>query len=68
MLSALAVAVAAGLDLATGEPPDRVHPVAWFGRAVAPVDRSWPHPRAAGALAAAVLPLAAAALVAGLVG
>ena len=68
MLSALAVAVAAGLDLATGEPPDRVHPVAWFGRAVAPVDRSWPHPRAAGVLAAAVMPLAAAALVAGLVG
>jgi adenosylcobinamide-phosphate synthase len=68
VLSALAVAVAAGLDLATGEPPDRVHPVAWFGRAVAPVDRSWPHPRAAGVLAAAVMPLAAAALVAGLVG
>ena len=68
VLSALAVAVAAGLDLATGEPPDRVHPVAWFGRAVAPVDRSWSRPRAAGALAATVLPLAAAVLVAGLVG
>ena len=67
MLSAAAVGGAALLDLAVGEPPERVHPVALFGRAVAPLDRSWAHPRAVGALAAATLPLAAALLVAGAV-
>jgi adenosylcobinamide-phosphate synthase len=31
----VAVLVAVGLDLATGDPPNRVHPVAWLGRLVA---------------------------------
>ncbi|EMA24191.1 MULTISPECIES: CobD/CbiB family cobalamin biosynthesis protein [Haloarcula] len=63
MLSALAVAVAGGLELAIGEPPTRLHPVAWFGRLVGAVDREWDHPLAVGALAAALLPLGAATLV-----
>jgi len=31
----LAVIVAAALDLALGDPPNRLHPVAWIGRAIA---------------------------------
>jgi len=59
-----AVALAAALDLAVGEPPERLHPVAWFGRAVAPLDRAWERPRLVGSLAAVGLPLAGAAAVA----
>jgi adenosylcobinamide-phosphate synthase len=33
--AALVVVVAAGLDLAFGDPPNRLHPVAWSGRALA---------------------------------
>ena len=65
MLSALAVAVAGGLELAIGEPPTRLHPVAWFGRAVGAVDREWDHPLAVGALATVLLPLGAATAVGG---
>jgi len=65
VLSALAVAVAAGLELAVGEPPTRIHPVAWFGRVVGTVDREWDHPLAVGGLAAVALPLGAAAIVGG---
>ncbi|MFB6308438.1 MAG: CobD/CbiB family cobalamin biosynthesis protein [Haloarculaceae archaeon] len=67
MLTTLAVAVAFGFELATGEPPERLHPVAWFGRAVAPLDRPWRRPRLVGTLAAVALPLAAAAVVAAVV-
>ncbi|MDT3436105.1 CobD/CbiB family cobalamin biosynthesis protein [Haloarcula sp. 1CSR25-25] len=63
MLSALAVAVAGGLELAIGEPPTRFHPVAWFGRLVGTVDREWDHPLAVGGLAAVLLPLGAATAV-----
>ncbi|WP_227132036.1 adenosylcobinamide-phosphate synthase CbiB [Halorubellus salinus] len=66
-LGALVVAAAAGLDAAVGEPPNRLHPVAWFGRVVALADREWANPGAAGAAVAVVLPLAAAAAVAGVV-
>src|SRR2546425_10312769 len=31
----LAVIVAAALDLVLGDPPNRLHPVAWMGRAIA---------------------------------
>ncbi|MFU1780156.1 CobD/CbiB family cobalamin biosynthesis protein [Haloarcula japonica] len=65
MLNALAVAVASGLELAIGEPPTRLHPVAWFGRFVGTVDREWDHPLAVGALAAALLPLGVAVVVGG---
>ena len=67
MLSALAVAVAGGLELAIGEPPTRLHPVAWFGRVVGTVDREWDHPLAVGGLAAALLPLGVAVVVGGAV-
>ena len=63
----LAVVVAAGLEALLSEPPTRVHPVAWFGRAVAPFDREWRRPRAVGVGAALVLPLPAAGVVAGAV-
>jgi adenosylcobinamide-phosphate synthase len=62
-----AVAVAFALELAVAEPPTRVHPVAWFGRAVAPFDREWTNPLAVGTLVAALLPAAAAVAVGGLV-
>jgi len=62
-----AVAVAAALDRAVGEPPDRLHPVAWFGRLVAPFDREWPTPRAVGVAVAVLLPLLAAGVTWGVV-
>jgi len=63
----LPVVVAGALEAAVGEPPTRYHPVAWFGRLVAPLDREWTHPLPVGALGALVLPLAAAIAVATLV-
>lgn len=61
------VTLAFGLDLAVAEPPRWLHPVSWFGRAVAPADRAWGTPRLAGLALAASAPLAAAGLAAGLV-
>ena len=63
----LAVTLALGLDLAVGEPPNRIHPVAWFGRLITPFDREWAHPRAVGIAVALALPLGAAGIVAGFV-
>jgi adenosylcobinamide-phosphate synthase len=62
-LAAGAVGVALALDLLGGEPPTRLHPVAWFGSVVGALDREWRRPRLVGALGALVLPLAAAAIV-----
>jgi adenosylcobinamide-phosphate synthase len=72
-----AVVLAAGLDVAVGEPPARVHPVALLGRLVARIDRRdrggadsrdpddrWSHPRLVGALTAAFVPLGFAAVAA----
>jgi len=64
-LAALALAVAA--DLAVGEPPTRLHPVAWFGSLVGRVDREWGRPRLVGVAVAAAFPLAAAVALGGLV-
>ncbi|MFT4923566.1 MAG: adenosylcobinamide-phosphate synthase [Haloarculaceae archaeon] len=62
-LGVVALAVALGLDGLVGEPPERVHPVAWFGRAVAPVDAEWRRPRLVGSTVAVALPgLAALAI------
>ncbi len=58
------VAGALALDAAVGEPPRRVHPVAWFGRAVAPFDAEWSRPDLVGASVAVVLPTVAAGFVA----
>jgi len=66
-LAAVVVVAAAGLDAAVGEPPNRLHPVAWFGRVVALADREWSHPGVVGAAVAVALPLAAATAVAGVV-
>jgi adenosylcobinamide-phosphate synthase len=66
-LAAVVVVAAAGLDAAVGEPPNRLHPVAWFGRVVALVDREWSSPAVAGAGIAVVFPLAAAITVGGVV-
>lgn len=65
VLAAGVIVAAAGLDAALGEPPNRVHPVAWFGRVVALMDRDWRRPRVAGVAIALVLPLVAAVAVAG---
>jgi adenosylcobinamide-phosphate synthase len=58
-----ALGTALALELAVGELPESLHPVALFGRVVAPLDRSWSRPRAVGAVAGLALPLAAAAAV-----
>ncbi len=63
-LAALALAI--GLELSLGEPPGRVHPVAWFGRAIDGVDREWTHPRAVGVVVALLLPALATGAVASL--
>lgn len=54
-------------DLLFEEPPERVHPVALFGRLVALADREWPAPKLVGAVVAICLPLAAGALAGALV-
>ena len=67
MLGAGAVGLALVLDAALGELPTAAHPVAWFGRLVAPLDREWSRPRLVGALGTLVLPLGAAGVVGSLV-
>jgi adenosylcobinamide-phosphate synthase len=59
-----AVALAAVLDAVLAEPPRPLHPVAWFGRAVAPLDRAWPAPTPVSAAVALLFPLVAAAVAA----
>jgi len=59
---AAAVGLALAFDLLVAEVPRSVHPVALFGRGVAPLDRSWGYPRAVGVIVAAVLPIGAAAI------
>jgi adenosylcobinamide-phosphate synthase len=66
-LSSLAVVGALALDTAVGEPPDRLHPVVWFGRTVGFVDAGWGRPRLAGVFVAAGLPAVAALAVGALV-
>jgi adenosylcobinamide-phosphate synthase len=66
-LGTLAVAGALALDVLVGDPPARLHPVAWLGRAVGAADREWDRPRLAGACLAAGLPVLAAGVVAALV-
>ncbi|MFB6092418.1 MAG: CobD/CbiB family cobalamin biosynthesis protein [Haloquadratum sp.] len=41
LTAAVALAVAAGLDVAVAEPPARLHPVAGFGRVVGRVEDGW---------------------------
>lgn len=55
-----AVGIAAASDLLFGEFPERVHPVAVFGRVVSRFDQAWEAPRMVGVLLAGVFPIAAA--------
>ena len=57
LAAAGAVVLAALLDRLVGEPPNRVHPVALLGRAVAPLDRAWNSPAEMGLSIAIVLPV-----------
>ena len=45
LYSAATVAVAGVIDLALGEPPNALHPVAWLGRFVTLLQRWWPRGR-----------------------
>lgn len=67
LTAAVAVGLSFLLDTAIGEPPDRLHPVAWFGRVVNIADREWKMPRVMGVLIGAVLPGLPAGVVGGLV-
>jgi adenosylcobinamide-phosphate synthase len=63
LLAAGSVALAAVGDRLVAEPPLALHPVAWLGRALGPLDRSWRRPRLAGAVTALFVPAAAAGVV-----
>ncbi|MFD1632329.1 CobD/CbiB family cobalamin biosynthesis protein [Haloplanus ruber] len=65
LIAAGSVALAAGLDRLLAEPPAALHPVAWLGRGLAPLDRTWTTPRLAGVGVALTVPLVAAAVAAG---
>jgi adenosylcobinamide-phosphate synthase len=58
LTAAVAVGLAFVLDAAFEELSDRLHPVAWLGRLIAPLDRAWTRPRAVGTVVALVLPVA----------
>jgi adenosylcobinamide-phosphate synthase len=60
--AAAAVGLALALDALVAEPPTRLHPVAWYGSLLAPLDRAWARPRLVGLLAVG-LAVAAAAVV-----
>jgi adenosylcobinamide-phosphate synthase len=66
-LSGAVLGGAVALDVLLGEPPRRLHPVAWFGRLVGVVNREWTHPRLVGVVAALGLPALAALVVGGVV-
>jgi adenosylcobinamide-phosphate synthase (EC 6.3.1.10) len=59
--------VALALDAAFGEPPERGHPVALFGRVIDRFDREWRFPRVAGVVIGVSGPLAFAVVYAGTV-
>ncbi|RYJ12930.1 cobalamin biosynthesis protein CobD [Halogeometricum borinquense] len=67
LTAALAVVLAAGLDVAVAEPPARVHPVALLGRLVSHADRTWSHPRLVGVVLALAAPLGFAGVAGGVV-
>jgi adenosylcobinamide-phosphate synthase len=59
------LAAAAAIDLALGDPPNRLHPVAWLGQAVTALERTAPRQGRGrqllwGAVVAAALPVVAA--------
>lgn len=60
----VAIGVAVILDRLMGEPPDRYHPVAWYGKVLVAFDRNWNRPRVAGIGIALGPPLVAAGVAA----
>jgi len=63
----VALAIALTLDVLVAEFPERLHPVALFGRLVAVCKRQWKRPRLAGVLVAVSLPLVFAGAFGGVV-
>ncbi|MGM0590024.1 MAG: adenosylcobinamide-phosphate synthase CbiB [Halobacteriota archaeon] len=61
-----ALGLAFGLELLFAEPPERIHPVALFGRLVGSADRAWSHPRTVGTAVALGYPALAAGVAGGL--
>lgn len=53
----IVVGIAAILDWSLGEPPDRIHPIAWLGTAIGWFDRQWPAPHVVGGVIAIGLPV-----------
>lgn len=62
LMATASVGLALALDLSVEEFPDRMHPVALFGRVVGLIDRSWRRPGLAGTAAALALPVVPAVL------
>lgn len=62
-MSALVLGGALALDVGVAEPPERLHPVAWFGRLAGAVDTAWTRPRLVGVVAALALPAMAGLVV-----
>ena len=62
-LAASALGIAISLDLLLEEPPTRLHPVAWFGAAIQPMDRPWSNPLLVGFGIAGIAPILAGAVV-----
>ncbi|WP_181684888.1 adenosylcobinamide-phosphate synthase CbiB [Halorhabdus salina] len=54
------VLIAVLLDAAIGEPPEAIHPVALFGRAISVLDRWWSTSRLVGVLVAVIAPASVA--------
>ncbi|WP_435345989.1 adenosylcobinamide-phosphate synthase CbiB [Haloarchaeobius sp. HRN-SO-5] len=67
LTASVAVGLGFALDVALAELPTAVHPVAWFGRLVGPLDREWRRPDLVGVLAALCLPVLAAVVTGGVV-
>jgi adenosylcobinamide-phosphate synthase len=63
----LAVAIAFTLEWFFMEPPTRIHPVVWFGKAIGAADREWSAPRRVGVLIGLGFPLVAAVTMGSLV-
>ena len=59
----LAVVLAVLFEKTIQEPPAKLHPVVWFGRAVAPIDSEWNYPRPVGLAVAIGYPLAGSIIV-----
>ncbi|RRJ32502.1 adenosylcobinamide-phosphate synthase CbiB [Halocatena pleomorpha] len=64
---AASIALALVLDTTVGEFPERVHPVSWLGRMIAPFDREWSRPLVVGGIVGGSVSLLAAGSAGGVV-